>query len=248
MAVVNKEEITAAELNAELGNGQTAGTATPDSRAAALQRIIDRRLLVQQARADGLDKSPEFLNQQRRMTEELLLNMLVTRQANTSQLPTADEINRFEAAHPEVFSKHELWTLQQIIYPLSKDPGLNAKIAAAKTLDEVAQALTAAGVQFTRNERKVDTSIFPPNMYNQVINIKDSEPFVVPGGDKAVASVVTAREPAPIPADQARTMALNGLKRQNMEQTIRDRLKGLRASAKIEYQKGFGPPKAAPTP
>jgi peptidyl-prolyl cis-trans isomerase C len=248
VAVVNKEEITSAELNAELGNNQSAGTATQDSRAAALQRIIDRRLLAEQARTDGIDKSPEFLNQQRRMTEELLINMLLTRQANTAQMPTADEVNRFEAAHPEVFANHEIWTLQQIIFPSSQDPGLNAKIAAAKTLDQVAQVLTAANVQFTRNERKVDTSIFPTNIYNQVVKIKDSEPFIVPGPNKVAASVVTAREPAPIPADQARTLALNGIKREKMQQTVEDRLKSLRASAKIEYQQGFAPPKAAAKP
>jgi peptidyl-prolyl cis-trans isomerase C len=245
VAIVNKEEITSAELNAELGSNGSAAAATPDSRAAALQRIVDRRLLEQQARADGIDKSPEFLNQQRRLTEELLINMLVSRQANSNQMPTADEINRFEASQPQVFANHETWTLQQILYPISKDTALNAKLAAAKTLDEVAQALTAAGIQFTRNERKVDTAIFPANIYNQILSVKNGEPFIVPGGEKAVASVITAREPAQLSVDQARAVALNGLKQQKMQQTIQDRLKTLRASAKVEYQPGFGPPKTA---
>jgi peptidyl-prolyl cis-trans isomerase C len=248
VAVVNKEEITAAELNTELANNGSGGAASQDSRAAALQRIIDRRLLAEQARTDGIDKTPEFLNQQRRMNEELLINMLVSRQASTSQMPSADEINKFEAAHPEVFANHQTWTLQQIIYPTGKDPSLNAKLSSAKTLEEVAQVLTAAGVQFTRAERKVDTSIFPPSVYKQVVGIKDAEPFIVPGPDKAVASVVTAREPAPIPPDQARTLALNGLKQQKVQQTVQDRLKNLRASAKIEYQNGFAPPPAAKKP
>ena len=36
------------------------------ARAAELQKLVDRKLLVQQAKEDGLDKSPEFINQQRR--------------------------------------------------------------------------------------------------------------------------------------------------------------------------------------
>ena len=64
VAVVNNEEITAADLNAELGNANISATdASKDARAQALERLVDRRLLAQQAKSDGLDKSPEFLNQ-----------------------------------------------------------------------------------------------------------------------------------------------------------------------------------------
>src|SRR5689334_1499862 len=100
VAVVNNEEITAADLNAELNNANVSpGDASKDVRSQALQRLIERRLLAQQARSDGLDKSPDFLNQQRRATEDLLINALVSRQASTKAVPTADEIAKFETAH-----------------------------------------------------------------------------------------------------------------------------------------------------
>src|SRR6478609_7469266 len=84
VAVVNNEEITSSDLNAELAgeNASVTGT-TQQARAQALQNVIDRRLLSQQARSEGLDKSPDFLNQQRRATEDLLIRMLLMRQANT---------------------------------------------------------------------------------------------------------------------------------------------------------------------
>ena len=155
VAVVNNEEITAADLNAELASANLSATAaTKEARNAALQRLINRRLLEQQARSDGIDKSPDFLNQQRRQTENLLINMLVSRQVNTTQLPTPAQITQYEATHPEIFGKREIWTLDQIVYPLPKDAALVAKLAAAKTLDQVTQALTAAGIQFTRATRK----------------------------------------------------------------------------------------------
>src|SRR5215212_3207415 len=105
VAVVNNEEITAADLNAELSNAHVPPSkASKDARAQALQRLIDRRLLAQQAKSDGLDKSPEFLNQQRRTTEDLLINMLMSRQVNTQQLPSAAEIAKFEASRPGMFA------------------------------------------------------------------------------------------------------------------------------------------------
>src|SRR5437868_15423272 len=108
VAVVNNDEITASDLNAELGNANVpAADATKDVRAQALQRLIDRRLLAQQAKADDLDKSPEFLNQQRRMNEELLINMLVSRQANTAQVASAAEIAQFEASRRGMVAKRD---------------------------------------------------------------------------------------------------------------------------------------------
>ena len=123
VAVVNGEEITASELNDALTTDSTfAGASTKDARAAELQKLIDRKLVVQQGKADGVDKSPEFVNQQRRMTEDLIINLMLSKRLNTSQVPTADEISRFEASRPEMFANREIWSLDQIIYPLAEKP------------------------------------------------------------------------------------------------------------------------------
>lgn len=244
VAVVNKEEITAAELNDALASDPSlAGATTKEARAAVLQKLIDRKLLVQQARTDGLDKSPEFINQQRRATDEILMNLLLSKRLNSSQLPSAAEIGRYQASRPEMFANREIWTLQQIQYPLQKDAALNAALTKAQTLEEVAQALTAKGVKFTRENRKLDTAVFPHVIYNQLTPLKPGEPFIAPGPDKAVASVITAREPAPLTGDEARTVAVNAMRRDQVETIVKDRVKNLRGSAKIEYQPGFEPAK-----
>jgi EpsD family peptidyl-prolyl cis-trans isomerase len=245
VAVVNNDEITASDLNSELMSENASVTgSTKEARAQALQNLIDRRLLAQQARSEGLDKSPDFINQQRRATEDLLIRMLVMRQVNTSQVPSPQEVDQFEASHPNMFAKREAWTLQQLLFPLQKDPAVLAKIKAAKTLDEVAQALTSSGVQFSKATRKIDTAVLPPNVYAQLMQLRPNEPFVVPGPDREVASVITAREPAPLAGDQARTIALNAMKRDQVQKLVQDRVKSLKASAKIQYQPGFAPPKS----
>lgn len=247
VAVVNNEEITASDLNAELASQKLSPTAaTQEVRNEALQRLINRHLLEQQAKSDGLDKSPDFLNQQRRMTENLLLEMFVSKHVNTAAVPTPAQINEYEASHPGVFAKREIWTLQQIIYPLQKNAALNAKITAANTLDEVAQTLTAAGVQFTKATRQIDSALFPPAVYAQVIALKPGEPFIVPGTDKAAASAIVARQPAPLPDDKARQIALAGLRRDEVNKFINDRVNSLKGTAKVQYQPGFGPPAKSP--
>jgi peptidyl-prolyl cis-trans isomerase C len=236
VAVVNNEEITAAELNEAIAREGSAAGAAP-----VLQKLVNRKLLVQQAREEGMDKSPEFLSQQRRAIDDLLINMLISKRLNTSSLPTAEEIARFQASRPGMFQKREAWTLSQIIYPLPKDQALVQKLNAAKTLDDFARILGEAGVQFTRDTKKIDTAIIPHNMYQQIAPLRPGEPFIVPGPDRAVANVVTARTPAPLTPDQARALAINGIRREQADRTVDERVKSLRAKAKIEYQPGFGP-------
>ena len=176
------------------------------------------------------------------MTEDLLLNILIGKKLNTSQLPSANEIASYEAAHPQIFAGREIWTLDQIIYPISKDASVNAKLGAAKTLPEVAQILTASNIQFNRGSRKVDTAVFPNDIYAQISRVGPGEPFIAPGADKAVANVISAREPAPLAGDQARAVALNAMRKDDATKIVQDRVKDLRAKAKIQYQPGFEPP------
>ena len=244
VAVVNGEEITASELNEALTNDNSLSGMDPkQARAVELQKLVDRKLIVQQAKTDGIDKSPEFLNQQRRGTEDLLINMLVSRQAKTQQVPSASEIAKFEADRPGMFAKREIWTLDTINYPLPKDPAVTAKIAAAKSLDEVAQALTAAGIQYTKATRQFDSALLPPNVYAQLGKLGPGEPFIAPGPGRAVASVITAREPNPFTAEQARQVALTQMRREQVNQLLSQRIKDMKAKAKIEYQPGFEPAK-----
>jgi peptidyl-prolyl cis-trans isomerase C len=244
VAVVNGDEITASELNDALSSDNSLSSVDPkQARPAELQKLVDRKLIVQSAKEAGLDKSPEFLNQQRRATEDLLINMLVSRQMNTQQVPSAAEIAKFEADRPGIFAKRETWTLNQLNYALPKDASVPAKIAAAKSLDEVAAVLTAAGIQFTKATKQFDSALLPPNIYAQLQNLAPGEPFIAPGPDRAVASVITSREPNPFTPEQARQVALTQMKREKINEVLGQRLKDLKAKAKIEYQPGFAPPK-----
>ena len=241
VAIVNGEEITAAELNAELANANVRQGADRDqARARVLQAMIDRRLLAQQAKTDGLDKSPEYLNRQRRTNEELLIRMLASRQIDTAQLPSNSEIQRFQASHPWMFDKREQWALEQIRFAMPTDAAVRAKVDAAKSLDEIAKILTDSGIAFTRQKNRLDTAIIPQNLYGQLAG-SGSEPFVIPVGTQAVASVIAAREPAPIAGEQARPIAVAAMRREQAAKLMQNRLTSIRQAAKIEYKEGFAP-------
>ena len=245
VAIINGEEITAAELNAELASANIPQGADRDqARARVLQAMIDRRLLAQQAKKDGLDKSPEYLNRQRRANEDLLIRMLASRQIDTAQLPSNSEIQRFQTSRPWMFDKREQWALDQLRFAMPADAAVRKKLDEAGSLEDVAKALTDAGIAFTRQKNRLDTAVIPQNLYGQLA-ASGTEPFIIPVGNQAVASVITSREPAPIVGEQARPVAVAAMRREQAAKLMQNRLASIRQAAKIEYKEGFAP-KAAP--
>ena len=244
VAVVNGEEITSTELNAELARiNLPAGIDKDKARGQVLQAMVDRRLLAQQAKSDGLDKSPDFLNKQRRANEDLLISMLASRQMNTAQLPSADAISAFQTSHPEMFAKRESWDLDQIVFQTPTDAAAQKRIADARTMDALIAGLGQSGIAFNRGKNKINTGIVPHDLYVKLSTLPAGEPFLIPAGPRSVASVIVARQPAPPPADEARSIAVGAIRQTDGQKFMETRLKSLRSAAKVEYKAGFAPPK-----
>jgi EpsD family peptidyl-prolyl cis-trans isomerase len=245
VAIVNGEEISAAELNAEMRNvNLPSGADTKQVRATVLQGIIDRRVIAQQAREDGLDKSPDFLNQQRRTTEDLLIRLFANRQTNTNQLPGEQQIAQFISKNPRMFADREQWNLEQLRFAMPKDPQVLKRLDAAQTLPEVAKTLAEAGVSVTPAKTKLDTAVVPQDIYGRVATMPAGRPFIFPVGGQGIASTIVSREPAPLTGEAARPIAVAAIRRQQSGEAMQRKLKSLKQTAKIEYQAGYAPPTA----
>lgn len=244
VAVVNGEEITSAELNAELSRLNIPASADKTKiRSQVLKAIVDRRLLAQQAKSDGIDKSPEFLSRQRRANEDLLLNMYAQRQASTSKLPTPQEIAAFQNSRPELFAQRAVWDLDQLTYATPKDAAALKDLPGTHSLDAVAAVLTKAGIAFNRQKNRINTGVMPHDLFTHLAALPPGEPFIVPAGDRSIASVIVGREPQAPNPDEARALAVQGMRQADSQKFMETRLNSLRSSAKIEYQPGFGPVK-----
>lgn len=246
VAVVNGEEITQQQLNADL-----AGVNLPpnvDKKAVqsqVLQQVIDRQLLVAKAKAQGLDQSPTYLDQVRKAQEGILINLLTTNIAKGLPLPGAAQIDKFIADNPAMFAQRKNYGLDQIAFPGTNDQALIAKLKAAHSLGDVEAALTASKIQFVRGTGTLDTATIPPQVAAQIATLPPGEPFLVPQNNQIIASVVKSVESQPLSAEQARPIVTNILRRQAAGEAMSKLVKDERGKAKIEYQSGFTPPKPA---
>lgn len=243
VAVVNGDEITVPDLNFAVNQAKVPeGADKTQVRNQILQQLVDRRLLAQQARKEGIDKTPEFLNRERQADEELLITMLANRRLKTAQLPSERDTDNYIATHPEIFGDRETWTLNQVFYPTPTDNQINSEILAAKTLDDLVAILKKHNIAFQQQTNRLDTAVIPPELYSKLKTLSPGEPFAMAAGGRTVASVVTSREPHPLSGDQAKPVAVDAMRKAQTATSIEGLLKSLRNSAKIEYQSGYAPP------
>lgn len=249
VAVVNGQEITQQQLNAELGNAQIPPQADKKAiMAQLLQRVIDRKLLVGKAKAEGLDQSPNYLAQVSRAQDGILIDLLAAKAAKAQPVPDAASATKFVNDNPTLFGQRKKLSLDQIAFPMTTDPLLAAKLKAAKSMPEVEAALKASNIQFQRGSSVLDTASLPPQAATKIESLPAGEPFLVPQQGQIIVSVIKSSEASPVPAQQATPIATQLLRRQALNQAMKKDLDAERAKAKIEYQPGFEPKKGAGAP
>jgi peptidyl-prolyl cis-trans isomerase C len=246
VAVVNGEEITQQELNGELQGAMIPPSADKKAvMAQLLQRVIDRKLLVQKAKAEGLDQSPAYLDQVRRADEALMVNLLASKAAKGIALPDGASVDRFIATNATLFNARKRYTLDQIVFAQPADMSIVRQLEPAHSLDAVAATLSASGIAFTRGTATLDSATIQPAMAAKIAALPPGEPFVTPDSGRLVASVIKSTESTPTPEQQAKPAALNLLRQQALAATMQKQVETARAAAKIDYQAGFAPPPKA---
>lgn len=248
VAVVNGDEISLQELNAEVEGLNVPPNADKKLvRREMLQRVIDRRLLAQEAKRDGLDRDPAYIVQQRKLSEDLLVQMYGKRAADSIRVPDAAAVQRYISANPAMFTQRTRYKVDQIQFPMPANPEQLRKLDKDHSLEAVATSLTAMGIKFERGASMIDSGVVPPDMMRQIMSLPPGEPFIVPAGNNILVSVITGSEPLVVPPDQTRPLAVQSLRRESLNKIGETRLKEARSKAKIEYQPDFTPvPKAAP--
>lgn len=241
-AVVNGDEITMQEVNAELGSTRIPeGAEKSKARAAITQRLVDKRLLEQQAKSAGLDRDPDYLLRQRQLDQTLLIELYAKRAQDTLRVPDQVAITKFIAEHPANFAGRTIYTVDQLRFPPPADATVLAGLRNLHTLDAIAAYLNAKGIKPERGTGKIDSAQVPAPLLKQVLAVPPGEPFVVPTPQGVVASVITGRDAAPLATAQAQPMAVQMMRSQALDAVVEQRLKDARSKAKITYQPGFGP-------
>ncbi len=252
VAVVNGEEVSLSELNQEMrGANIPEGADRKLIQRGMLQRVIDRRLLAQAAKEQGIDRDPEYIAMQRLASENLLIQMYSRKAASGIKVPDAAALDKFMAENPAMFAQRTQLQLDQIVFDMPKSPEVLKQFQQDKTLAAVAATATRLGLKVESGKGGLDTATVPPAVLKQIQALPPGEPFIVPNGKKVVVSVITGSRPVAVPPEQMRPVAVEAMRNQQFGKIGEQRLKEVRQRAKIEYQPGYeppAPPKSAAAP
>jgi peptidyl-prolyl cis-trans isomerase C len=243
-AVVNGEEITLQEVNAEMGDQVPSGVAANTARREALQRIVQRRLLAQAAKDDGLDMSPDYLIRRRTLDDALLVQLLAKKIGATIRVPEPRQIDALIKDRPAMFGNRTVLTIDSLRFAPSGD-ALLKQLEAAHSIDAVIKTLEANKIKFARGNAQIDTGQLAAPIAAQILALPPGEPFVLPQGNVYTAGVITGTRPNPLTGDAAKPIAVNAIRNEQLTKTVERRLKEAQATAKITYQPGFAPGKEA---
>jgi EpsD family peptidyl-prolyl cis-trans isomerase len=253
VATVDGKDVTIHELNAELTQLRADQNAPRKLlEQVALARVIERKMLSNEARILKLDASPQFLLAKTRTEEGLLVQALQANlQAQVPQ-PTREAAQKFIAENPQVFGDRKLFTLDQIQF-LRPENFERLPIKDAKTMTDVETILLDANIEFRRAPQQIDTLLINPALTKEIIRLtsaNNAEPFMfIDQPPNAVGPVVfinnvTAAKSDPFTGERAIKYAQAVLQQQAVQKRLAAELTKWKEAykPKIVYAEGYGEP------
>ena len=241
VATVNGDEITRRDLASEFaGAGGKNGDDITALQPALVQSIVNRKLLVQEAKRTNLDKNPQYLALRQRGQEMLLAQMLTQSWTGKLKPPRAQDVPAFIAANPLMFAQRKILLCDTITTPSASIS--EAQLHQLTSTDAIAAWLTANKKPFQRADKPIDTMTLPQELSRQLVGNAVNGPVAInTGGTYSIVSVKAVRD-APVPADQQNKVAQAAMAQRQQAQTGEEQVKRLRTSADISYLPGFAPP------
>lgn len=227
VAKVNGSEISVQEVRA------VSGAAV----AQALEKVIDRELLVQKALQAKLDRDPQIVQSIESARRQVLAQAYLERAATAAAGSTRDEVRAFYDENPALFAQRRIYRLRELVVsaPPEMLDVLRSEAAKARELDEVAAWLRARAAKFSADMLTQPAEQLPLAYLPQLVRMKpgDIAVFATPPG-ASVIQLVHA-EDAVLSEAQAAPLIERFLAGRRRLEIAAAEVKRLREVATIEY-------------
>lgn len=249
---------TAAKVNSEIVSveqvefvlNQQRGVPADRREAAARQiaeRLVDQALAAQKAEALKLDRDPRVELALALGRREILARAFAEKAGEAALKPGAEEIKKYYADNPALFSQRRIYNLQEIALEASAEqmPALREKLAASKSTQEFVDHLSANAIRFAGNQAVRSAEQLPLATLKFFANLKDGQALINQTPKGAQVVVLAGSSEQPVSEEQARPAIEQFLLNERKRKLIDDERRALRAAAKIEYTEKFAPAEAA---
>ena len=209
----------------------------PGAAAQALEKVIDRELLVQKALAAKLDRDPQVQQTIDNARRQLLAQAYLERTASAAGGNSKDEVRAFYEENPALFSQRRVYRMRELVVsaPAEMIDVLRAETARARELEELAAWLKSRNAKFSVDVLTQPAEQLPLAFLPQLSRMKPGEIAVFPTPLGASVIQLVHAEDAPLTEQQAAPLIEQFLAGRKRLETAAAEVKRLREVASIEY-------------
>lgn len=204
VATLNGEEITVADVQAEIGDSAQSGNAAAQSQ--ALQRIVARKLLAAEAKRRELDTTPLGSILKKRAEEDALAQLLSRKVMEGAPQVSASEIDEFLRTYPASITQRRIVNVDSLLVPQIPQDVLE-QLKSLNTLEAAQNLLNSRKVKYQKSGSVVDTLTLDPAFAAKLVDTEGRDIFIVPEGTAAQVGQVTSSRLEPLAGDDARNSA-----------------------------------------
>ncbi|MES2492306.1 MAG: hypothetical protein V4579_03390 [Pseudomonadota bacterium] len=208
VATVNGQEITAAELNMELGDPGDDPQAYAARRKAMIRALVARKLLVAEAQARELNTTAQGMFARNRARDLALVDLLRRDLAGGQDFsPSDSEVDRYVDSHASTFNRRELISADQIIVRrLNSDVTNHLRTLAS--LDAVNAYLAAQAIPATSFPVVLDSLYLAPETASAISRAGANALVIAQESDDSMRILqITDRRSAMLDGEPARLAA-----------------------------------------
>lgn len=201
-----------------------------------IEKLIDRQLAVQKAKALGLERQPEVMIRLEEARRDVLAAAYAYTVSSAQTAPSEEEVSSYYAQNPALFEARKLYLVREVVVPHG-NPGLAAMQQRLDRKEGLGDALTVLRMQggsFSDQVVHRAAEQLPLNVLEQLSRLKlgDTIAFSFPRG--LVAYQLQQVHAAPKSLKTTRPEILEHLKRARDDQAVRQAVSELRQTARIE--------------
>ena len=243
-AKVGSEEISVHQINQVLSRTNSAGAspaAVQTMSREVLEKLIDQQLAVEQATEEKLHRSPEVVTQIEAARRDILARAYMQKLAGALPKPSVEDIKKYFAEHPQLFSERRVFNIQEIVVPTA--PGLadqlRAFAASGKPIVDVANWLKSKNVKFDGGSATRAAEQIPLERLAQIHALRDGQSVVLETPQALTLVRVVSSQSSPVAEATALPRIEQFLTNQRASEAVASNIKQLRAAAKITYMGEF---------
>jgi EpsD family peptidyl-prolyl cis-trans isomerase len=237
-ARVNGLEITIHQVNNVLARAENVKPEfANEAKREILNRLIDQELAKQHAIDKKLDRSPRVMQAIEAARSDVLARAYMEQISAAQPKPTADEVKKYYAEHPELFSSRRVFSLEEILVNSQEQlaTGLRAQVANGRSMKDVANWLNSRGTKFTVNRGVRAAEQIPVGFLSTLQAMKDGEIRLLESDDRLRVFHVVATQEAPIDEATAAPRIQQFLINQRVKVAVAGEMKQMRERANIVY-------------